>query len=356
MDAKEYLKDYVKKVEPVLQDFFSKKISEAKKISPICEEMMKIYKEFMRGGKKMRGGLIKLGYECFGGKNEKAVLSASSTIETIHSFLLMHDDVFDEDPLRRGKPTIHKQYESIYRKRRRFEKGSPGHYGLCLAIDLGDTGPFLAYEMLSTSLFSDNVKLRAVRLLNKIVLNTGFGQALDITYELYPEVDYKDVLRVHKNKTAYYTVTGPLSLGATLAGASEEDIKKIELYGEPVGIAFQIRDDELGLFSDEKSLGKPIGSDVKQNKNTLLHLRALEKAGRGDKKFLEYAYGNRDLTDEEIERVREITVKTGALKYSQRTGWDLVRKGKKQIKEVTKDLYHQKLLASFADLMIEREH
>jgi len=140
-----------------------------------------------------------------------------------------------------------------------------------------------------------------------------------------------------------------------LAGATDEEIKKIEPFGQPVGIAFQIRDDELGLFSNEKSLGKPIGSDVKENKNTLLHLKALKKAKGEDKEFLEYAYGNRDLTDEEVERVREITIRTGAFEYSQKTGWGLVEEGKKYIDKITKDPYHQKLLASFADFMMERK-
>lgn len=355
MDAKTYLKDYIKKVEPILHDFFEQKIIEAKKISPICEEMVGRYKEFTLGGKKLRGAEIKLGYEVFGGKDTQAILEASLVIEIIHSFFLIHDDVMDRDPLRRGRPTIHKQYEKIHCQSKRIQRGNPSHYGLCMAIDLGDVGCFLAYGLLAESSFPSEIKARAFGLLSKILLRTGHGQGLDVTYELYPKVSHEDVLRVHENKTAYYTVTGPLSLGAVLAGAADSEIKKIEPFGDPAGVAFQIRDDELGLFSDEKSLGKPVGSDVRENKNTLLHLEALEKAKKRDRKFLEYAYGNRDLTDEEVERVRKITIKTGAFAYSQNTGWGLVEEGKKHIKKITKDVYYQNLLARFADFMMARE-
>jgi geranylgeranyl diphosphate synthase type I len=356
MDAKSFLKDYTQKVEPIIARIFDRKIAEAKKISPICTEIMGAYKEFMGGGKKLRGALVKLGYDVFGGKNQKAILEVSTAVEIIHSFLLIHDDVMDKDTLRRGRPTVHHQYESFHKQRSNYKKGDSAHFGTCMAIDAGDAGMFLALGVFGEASFSEKIKIEALSLLSRALLNTAYGQALDVTYEVYPKVTYKHVMQVHTHKTAYYTVTGPLSLGATLAGMNEKEIEKIEAYGQPVGTAFQIRDDELGLFSDEKSLGKPIGSDIKENKNTLLHLKALKEARGKDRKFLKYAYGNRDLTDEEVERVREITIKTGALNYSQKIGWELVSEGKKHIDRITKNSYYQVLLSSFADFMMERKN
>ncbi len=352
MEAKTYLLDYIKKTEGLLDSFFKKKEREATQISPIAAEMMQIYRRFM-GGKNIRGALIKLGYECFGGKDEKAILDASLMAGVVHSFLLMHDDVMDRDRLRRGRPTIHAQYEKLYRQR--YPKGDSEHYGVCLAIDMGDAGFALTHTILAEAKFPDKIKIRVLKRFNRQILTTAFGQAIDISYGHRTHLTEEDIMRVHHYKTADYTITGPLQYGALFAGADEREIKKIRSYGLPIGIAFQLRDDELGLFSDEKTLGKPIGSDVKENKNTILHLKALELAKGKDKQFIRSSYGNDNLTAKELERVREITIKTGALRYSQKMARKLVEKGKKFVPKITNDPALQDTLYKMADFMIERK-
>ena len=352
MDARAYLEDYTKKANKFLDEFFSQKEKEAAKISPVVEEMMRVYQNFM-GGKNIRGALTKIGYECFGGKSQKAILEASLMVEITHAFVLMHDDVMDQDVLRRGMPTIHVQYDRLHCQR--YPKGDPKHYGTCMAIDLGDAGYAISHLILANSDFKPEIKERVLRRFNQVLLETTFGQAIDVSYEHSQNVTKEDVLRVHHYKTANYTITGPLQYGALFAGAKEKEVEKIEKYGLPVGIAFQIRDDELGLFSEEKTLGKPVGSDIRENKNTLLHLKALEWADSQDKKFLEYAYGNRDLTKAEIKKIQEITIKTGALDYSQKFARNLVEKGKKFVPQITGDPGLRDILYKMADYMIERE-
>lgn len=352
MDARAYLDDYSKRANKFLDKFFAKEEKEAGKISPITAEMMRIYRKFM-GGKNIRGSLVKLGYECFGGKDEKVIIKASLMIEITHSFFLMHDDIMDKDSLRRNMPTIHIQYEGLHRER--YKKREASHFGLCMAIDVGDAGFALSHLLLANSNFSDEIKTKVLKCFNEQVLMTAFGQALDLVYEVANRLSEEDILRIHHYKTANYTITGPLQYGALFAGADEREIKKIEKYGLPVGIAFQLRDDELGLFADEKTLGKPIGSDVKENKNTILHLKALELAKGEEKEFIKYAYGNKNLTKKEIERVREITKRTGALAYSQRMAKSLVEKGKRFIPQITQDTELADMLANMADFMIERE-
>jgi len=294
-----------------------------------------------------------LGYECFGGKDEKAILEASLMVEITHSFLLMHDDIMDQDCLRRGEPTIHIQYGKLHKER--YQKGEPKHYGICMAIDLGDAGFALSHLVLAEAAFAPLIKERVLKRFNKQILTTAFGQAIDVSYEHSQNVAEEDIMRVHRYKTANYTITGPLQYGALFAGAEETEIKKIENYGLPVGIAFQIRDDELGILSEEEKLGKPIGSDIRENKNTLLHLKALEWASPEDKKFLESAYGNRGLTSDQVKRVQEITFKTGALAYSQKIARDLVEKGKSFVPKITSDSQLQDTLYRMADFMIERD-
>lgn len=352
MEAKAYLKDYIRESTPILNQFFSRKGVEARGISPLAGQMMAIYRQFM-GGKNIRGALTKLGYECFAGKNGQAILEASLMVEITHSFLLIHDDIMDQDDLRRGLPTIHVQYDKLHQQR--YRKGDSRHYGICMAIDLGDVGYALSHLILANADFSPQIKERVLRRFNQQILTTAFGQAIDVTYENLPTVNERGVMRVHRYKTANYTITGPLQYGALFAGASGEKVEIIEKYGLPVGIAFQLRDDELGIFSQEEKLGKPIGSDIRENKNTFLHVKALEWASPQEKKILQLAYGNRDLTEEGVEKVRKITVETGALAYSQKLSRQLVEKGKKFIPQITTNPELQDTLAKMADYMIERD-
>ncbi len=351
MKARAFLKDYIKKSQPYLNSFFKTQEKQAARISPIAVEMMRVYRHFM-GGKNIRGSLTKLGYECFGGKDERAILKASLMVEVTHAFALMHDDIMDNDILRRGRPTIHVQYKNLHQKR--YKKGEADHYGLCLALDMGDAGFVLAHLILAESGFPSEIKNKVLRRFNQVLLDTVFGQAVDVSYEHLDRVSEKDVLRVHHYKTANYTITGPLQYGALFAGASDNQVKKIEKYGLPVGIAFQLRDDELGLFADEKTLGKPVGSDVKENKNTLLHLKALELAKGEDKKFVKSIYGKKNITKKELDRVRRITQETGSLAYSQKMAKRLVEQGKKFIPLVSKNSGQAETLANMADFMIER--
>lgn len=358
MDARSYLKDYAVRADRYLDRFFEQKISEVQDIGKggkgvlMAVDMLTRYKKFCHGGKKLRGALIQLGYEIAGG-NKKDVLEASTCIEIIHSFLLMHDDIEDMDVLRRGRPTVHRQYESEHESLKLKKDAS--HYGISMGINTGDLGAYLGVEVILGSQLPEERKIKAVLSLSRVLQRVCYGQGLDVTYEQMKGISEHDVMQVHLHKTSIYTIGGPLKIGALLGGLTGGKIKAIEKFGEPVGIAFQLRDDELGLFSNEETLGKPIGGDVKEGKNTILHIKALEKARDKDKKFLLYAYGNENLSEKEVRKVQEITIKTGSLKYSQELSKQLIKRGKKNIPLITENLELQELLADMADFMISRE-
>jgi geranylgeranyl diphosphate synthase, type I len=352
MDAKTYLKEYANRADIFLDKYFSKKIDEVGEIgkrnkgTSIAVDMLTRYRKFSFGGKKLRGALIQVGYE-IGGKNKKEVLQASLSIEIIHSFLLMHDDIEDKDSIRRGAPTIHKQYEA---------KRNDPHYGISMGINTGDLGAYLGIELLLNSKLPEREKVKAGIYLSHLLQRVAYGQGLDTTYEQIKNIKESDVIEVHLHKTSVYTVGGPLKIGALLAGANNEVVKNIEKFGEPVGIAFQLRDDELGLFSNEETLGKPIGGDIREGKNTILRIKAVELAKGNDKNFLVWAYGNQNITKKDVKRVQTITVSVGALEYSQNLGRELVEKGKKYISKITKNKIHQDLLKDFAELVISRDN
>lgn len=357
MDAKDYLKDYARQADKYLARFFTKKIDEVKDIGRdgkgvlMAVDMLSRYKKFIQGGKKLRGALIQLGYEITGGR-KRDILQASTCIEIIHSFLLMHDDIMDLDALRRGFPTIHRQYEDKHRKLKLGKDTS--HYGIAMGIDVGDLGAYLGTEVLLDSNLDADKKLRAAIYLSRLLQRVTYGQGLDVTYEQMKDITEYDVMQVHLHKTSIYTVVGPLKIGALLGGLPVKRIQAIEKFGEPVGTAFQLKDDELGLFSDEKTLGKPIGSDIREGKNTVLRIKAIENAKGEDKKFLKYTYGNQSITQKGVKQVQNLTIKTGALEYSQKLSRRLVEKGKCYIPKITKDPELQDTLSNMADFMIER--
>lgn len=357
MTAEEFLKNYVQRSTPYLESFFEERIREAAKVSPIALKMVKIFRDFM-GGKNIRGALTYGSYLMFGGKNEEAILKASNIINITHAFLLMHDDVMDEDELRRGFPTVHKQYEKI------FKKKYPGnahaeHFGLSMAINIGDLGSYFGNLILTETDFDSDTKIKFLRILSETISTTAYGQAMDLTFEKDRNFTLDKVLKVHLYKSALYTINGPLKYGAVLAGVDRNNTNQfstIDLYGTPVGVAFQLRDDELGMFSNRKTLGKPVDSDLKEGKLTYLFLKAFEKGTKEQIEFLKYAHGNKNITEVDAKKVRDIIIKTGALSHSQKLSRTLVQKGKKYISQITKDRYYQNLLTVAADYMIERNN
>lgn len=345
MDAKDYLKSYSQKADKFLDYFFKKKKSLAKKIDPDLANILQVFQDYSKGGKKVRGALTVLGYEACGGKNVKAILPVSCGIELFHNFLLIHDDIIDRDSKRRGKPTVH----AIYAKMR------GEHYGSSKAIIIGDVGAFLAYELLLSSDFSKERTLEAVRKLDEFLLKTAYGQLLDIDYDFKKAVTWDDILKVRTYKTAYYTIVMPLTVGAILAGANKGQFSAIEKYGIPLGIAFQLVDDVLGVFGSTGKTGKSNLSDIRDGKKTFLYAKAFELSSASEKKFLKRWYGAGDVGEKQTREIRKIIVSSGALDYSKKLAGRLVMKGKKYVPQITMDKKYQKVLESLADFMVTRE-
>tara|TARA_Y100000310_G_scaffold340956_2_gene438510 strand:+ start:4408 stop:5445 length:1038 start_codon:yes stop_codon:yes gene_type:complete len=313
-----------KDIENTLNLFFDKKLTEAKLVSEISYQAISILKAYtMRGGKRIRAILLYLGYTSFS-EPTKEVLKACASMELLQSFLLIHDDIMDQDELRRGKPTVHVQYEKS------VDSKVSKHYGTSMAICLGDLAFVYANELLLSANLQN--KEEALKKMHEILNGVVEGQMLDLSFEHLDLVTEKDVLLMQELKTATYTIEGPLSIGALLAGASNNDIEIIKEFSSPLGLAFQLRDDILGLFGNEDKLGKPIGSDLKENKRTLLILKTLDKANNDQKKLINQSLGNQNITKNDIDMVRKIVIDTGSLKYSQTLEKELTKKALKLIK------------------------
>lgn len=354
MEAKKYLQDYALKADRFLNHFFARKKKEAAEISPLCSQMVEVFQNHLYGGKKTRGALMVLGYCLAGGKVGNKIMRASIFPELVQSFLLIHDDIMDRDFLRRGKPTPQAWYTSFYRERK--FRGNAEDFGLSMAIDLGDLGMYLAQEALWESGFSPERIFKLMQIANQIYRRVAFGQALDIFAEASGSFNREYVFKIHRFKAAEYSITAPLQFGAILAGAPSKFLGLIKNYGDPVGIAFQLQDDVLGLVGDQKTLGKEAGArDIKEGKVTLLILKAREKAQGKDRRLLNQLYGKKDITLTEVSQVQRIIKETSSLVYSQKEAQRLVVKGKKYVSQITSKKKFQKLLYNLADFMIERE-
>lgn len=351
--AMEYLKSYSPFKEKYLDEYINKKLPEAAEIGQVNVEALKRFGEMAKLGKGIRGALIVLAYELCGGKNIEAIQEISVFIELFHSAILVHDDVQDQADTRRGHLTIHKQFEEVGKN---LQVRTPlKHYGESMAIDIGDIGIFMSYEKLLSGKFSNEIILKAAKLYSHYMVRLAYGQNLDITPLPIDKVSEQDILYILKCKSAEYTAVLPLLLGATLAGIEDTTkLKALEEYGYGFGWSFQILDDVLGMYGEEKITGKPITADLREGKNTLLMLHLSQNGTAEQKDFQKQVFGNSNTSEEQVVQMRQILKDAGSYDYVTKLGWKYVEEGKQYIPQITSDKKYQDILEALLVYMMER--
>lgn len=340
--GKVILENYAERLNPFLSDFFKEsKVGGMEYIEEFCQ----------RGGKRLRPALVYYGYRLLGKRYSARIIKASLAIEFTHTFLLIHDDIMDESMLRRGGPTLHKFFV------KQGPQNGAARFGESMAILAGDMCQCLALDVLSAINFPSDLKLRVIKKLNDTVIGTILGQELDIQLAASNISTTKDILRMYRLKTAQYTFECPLQMGVILADGKEKDLQIVSDYAIPLGIAFQIQDDILGLFGDKKTIGKGEGADLKQGKQTLLIAKALEKSSKKEIKIIRQALNNISLTKQKIEEVRRIVKESGALSYAKRLSKIKFQQAKKALQKMRKQNYNKEAidtLYSIANFTIDR--
>lgn len=320
------LADYKSRIDTDIEQY-SKKIQKStlQSFGVNSRVALDAYLEILgRGGKRIRGALVMAGYEIAGGTDNRMILQAARAVELIHAYLLVIDDINDRSPIRRGGLPAHLILSEYYRSK---DLGVDDlHFGESIAMHASLVANHTAQSVLLSLDVSPELKIRALDALNKSLVVTGFGQANDVFNEvLGGEVDERAVMNVLEWKTAHYTFLSPLQLGMILAGATDEQINSIKPFAMNAGLAFQISDDNLGVFGTEFESGKSPLDDIREGKRTLLATYALEHGTDGDKNFLMQMLGNSGLTQLEFERVKEILIRSGALDYTKRIAATHVR-------------------------------
>ena len=262
-----------------------------------------------RGGKRLRPVLLLLGHEAAGGDADD-VLGAAVAVELLHTCALLHDDVIDAAPTRRGHPTTHVTFAD--RHTRMAGAGDADRYGEAVAILLGDLAFVHADEALLDSTVPADRLLAGLRAFVRLREEVMAGQVLDVHAAAARSTDPDLALRVATLKSGRYSVTRPLQLGAVLAGADAALLATLERFGEPLGRAFQLRDDVLGVFGDQAATGKSATGDLAEGKRTLLVAEAWARLDDDDRAVLADRLGAPDLTADEAADLRDRIEACGA--------------------------------------------
>lgn len=268
-----------------------------------------------RGGKRIRGSLVMLGYEMSGGTDKAMIIKAARALEMIHAYILMIDDFQDRSPTRRGGPSAHYALADYHRKH--ALAGDSDHFGASIMANAALVGCHAAEVILANLDVDAELRIKVLSIVNQTMVITGHGQTVDFMNEVVAEVQEADVQRVLEWKTAHYTFLNPLHVGMVLAGADCHATDAITEYAMNAGKAFQITDDILGTFDSEQASGKSPMDDIREGKRTVLTLYALQHTNSGDKNFLIQMLGNDRLTPAEFERCKTILLDSGAVTYAQ---------------------------------------
>lgn len=242
--------------------------------------------EYIMGlpAKRLRPMLVLMAYQLFEDDIATA-LSPAIAIELFHNFTLLHDDIMDNAPLRRGNPTVHQKWNSN------------------IAILSGDVMMIKAYQMLTQV---ETQKLNAILdCFNKAAIKVCEGQQLDMDFENRDNVNLDEYIHMIEYKTAVL-LAASLQIGAITAGASKEEQDNLYAFGINIGIAFQLKDDFLDVFGAAESFGKQIGGDISANKKTFLYLKALQLADHNTRKKLQIYYTNHNKSAEKVDEVKSI--------------------------------------------------
>jgi geranylgeranyl pyrophosphate synthase len=308
-----------KDVELYLQTLLNSKRSSALSLSPDYADLLVQMEHLIaRGGKRLRPKLVLAAYAAYGGRDRSAIVAVAASQELFHAFILMHDDIIDRDLTRWDGPNISGHYISEFK----FKAGPANarHYADAWALLAGDLCFNLSFEALATSGFPPDHIIKAMSLVQQTLFTMVGGELMDValsfneahTADPAPAAE-ADYLRLCDAKTASYTFCTPLRLGALLAGANADQDAQLLAFGRQLGIAYQLRDDILGIFGDEKTLGKSTLSDIKEAKKTLLLSNFYRLATASQLQALSTIIGNPRATPADLKLVKSALKASGAL-------------------------------------------
>lgn len=330
---------------------YIKDINKLYSLSSISPLLYHNIKEFLcRKGKRVRPILFVFGYFGFAQKPARNIYRCAVSLELLHDFMLVHDDVIDKSDTRRGQPSMHKML-SRYLANKKNVKFS----GQDLTIVAGDVMFAMALHAFLSVKETQQTKEAALGKLIAAALYTGSGEFLELidgmkTIDLFSR---RDIYKIYDLKTANYTFASPLAIGASLAGAKKEEVDKLFRYGIYLGRAFQIKDDIIGIFGKESKIGKPNLTDLQEGKKTILIRQAYQQSNPKDKLFIKNVLSKPTVSRNDLLRIRKIIINSGALDHTEIEINRLINKAKNIIKSSKMTLSWKKSLALYAEKILK---
>src|SRR3954463_2204370 len=298
-------------IESTLQEFITTQATWLDDLGADAQALVEHARTSVSGGRRFRGAFCGGGPEAVAvdPAEDSALLRACASLELLHASALVHDDYMDASDVRRGRPATHRAFEALHR-----ENGwaaSATQYGASAAILLGDLLLSWSDELLRTCGLSPERVIDALGYFDLTRSEVVTGQFLDVSAQARGAADVDTAMTVLRYKSAKYSIERPLHIGATLAGGGAAELAELSAYGLPLGEAFQLRDDLLGVYGDPAATGKPAGDDLIEGKRTVLVALALDAAGPADAAKLDAALGT-DLSEEQVAELRAIIDASGA--------------------------------------------
>ncbi len=329
-----YLPKINREIEKYLDDIIGRQRDE------LVKKYYSVMKDYiLSGGKRWRPISFIMAYRGVGGQEEEEAIKTSISIEFLHNSSLAQDDIMDKSLMRRGRPALHVRYANEI-------GGGNRILGEALGILGGDSLLELGLEVIVSSNFQIEAKIDAVSMYLYYYRRLIEGQTLDMSYPTISLMNEEQIVNMMRLKTSSLFVCS-LLMGARLGGCTSSVLDILKKYGENVGIAFQIRDDILGVFGNPKVTGKSVTDDLKEGKKTLLLYKTLQLADPSEKRFIKSRIGLGDISINDVKRIRDIMIKSGALDYVEAEAERYVQKGIKVLDSVSG------LTAEFVDFLKE---
>lgn len=296
------------------------------KLSPLLSNSIK---EFItRKGKRIRPLLFCVGYLGFSKRIAPGLFRSALSLELLHDFMLVHDDIIDKSLTRRGRPSMHARLNRCLKNKKNLKFN-----GQDLAIVVGDVMYALALDAFLEVKENPLRKGLALRKLISAALITGSGEFIELLLgtKAIGKISKNDIYKIYDYKTANYTFAAPLAMGATLAGAKQGRIKRLFDYGMHLGRAFQIKDDIIGIFAEDSEIGKSNLTDISEAKRTLLIWHAYRQGNQSQKAAIERVFSGKGAGKKELLKIRKIILETGGLNYAKNQINSLLNKAVRSI-------------------------
>lgn len=326
------------------------KLYSLNKISPLLTRNIQDF--IVRPGKRTRPLLFILGYMGFSIKQPKGLYRSSLSAELLHDFMLIHDDIIDKSDMRRNLPSMHAMLNTYLANFKNIKFN-----GQDLAIVAGDVLYAIAIDTFLSIKENDNRKSKALKKFIEAAIYTGSGEFIELLYGAkdIEDITKEDIYKIYNYKTAYYTFACPLSIGAILAGASQKQIDLLSKCGLYLGNAFQIQDDLLGMFCEEKKIGKSGLVDLQESKKTILIWQAYHNSPPENKSVIRDILTKNNICQNDLIKMREIVTQTGAKTAAEKEIAALINKAFVLIKSSRMNQVSKQLLLTYSKNILGAE-